>query len=359
MTMNFDRPRDGRDLPAVLAIDAGNTKTDAALVNSDGTLLASARGPGLRPPIDSESSLRALSKLVERVRQQAGRDGPPVARHVSACMANLDFEEEEERLALELAARGWGVTVKAVNDTFAVLRAGLDLSAEQAAAGETRNASARPWGVAVVCGTGINCVGVHPSGRLFRFLALGDISGDWGGGGFLGRAALWSAIRAEDGRGADTSLRDAVAARFGVACVHDLAIALYRGEVESSRLSQLAPLVLAAAGTDDLVARKLVVRLAREVATMALVAIRRLDLALCDTPVILGGGVLTSNDALLIGRIRTQIAAEIPRAQVSIVTVPPVAGAALLGLDYIGAAPQAERPLRAAYGKTRQAAVDG
>ena len=32
--------------PAVLAIDGGNSKTDVALVARDGTLLASARGPG-------------------------------------------------------------------------------------------------------------------------------------------------------------------------------------------------------------------------------------------------------------------------------------------------------------------------
>ena len=33
--------------PAVLAIDGGNSKTDVALVAADGTLLASARGPGI------------------------------------------------------------------------------------------------------------------------------------------------------------------------------------------------------------------------------------------------------------------------------------------------------------------------
>ena len=52
------------------------------------------------------------------------------------------------------------------NDTFAVLRAGTE----------------RGWGVAVVCGAGINCVGVSPDGRHARFPALGTITGDWGGG---------------------------------------------------------------------------------------------------------------------------------------------------------------------------------
>ena len=41
-------------------------------------------------------------------------------------------------------------------------------------------------------------------------------------------------------------------------------------------------------------------------------------------------------------------------ASVSVVAVPPVAGAALLGLDHVGAGAEAERRLRAAYdGKAR------
>jgi hypothetical protein len=38
-----------------------------------------------------------------------------------------------------------------------------------------------------------------------------------------------------------------------------------------------------------------------------------------------------------------------PRAAVLITDVPPVAGAALLGLDHLGAGPEAERRLRADY----------
>ncbi|MCF3142363.1 ATPase, partial [Streptomyces platensis] len=34
-----------------LAIDAGNSKTDVALVATDGSVLATARGGGFRPPV--------------------------------------------------------------------------------------------------------------------------------------------------------------------------------------------------------------------------------------------------------------------------------------------------------------------
>ena len=49
------------DLPAVLAIDGGNSKTDAALVAADGTLLAAVRGPGTTGAADLDATLAVLA----------------------------------------------------------------------------------------------------------------------------------------------------------------------------------------------------------------------------------------------------------------------------------------------------------
>jgi hypothetical protein len=65
--------------------------------------------------------------------------------------------------------------------------------------------------------------------------------------------------------------------------------------------------------------------------------------------VVLGGGLLTARDPQLTGWIARRMASRAPLARVSVVTVPPIAGAALLGLDQAGAGPAAERRLRAAY----------
>ena len=58
---------------------------------------------------------------------------------------------------------------------------------------------------------------------------------------------------------------------------------------------------------------------------------------------------MTARDPLLLSEITERFAAAAPQASVTVVAIPPVAGAALLGLDYVGAAPEAERRLRAAY----------
>jgi len=59
--------------------------------------------------------------------------------------------------------------------------------------------------------------------------------------------------------------------------------------------------------------------------------------------------VLTARDPLLTGEITKRLAGEAPLATPRIVDIPPVAGAALLGLDHIGAPPSAQDRLRDAY----------
>jgi N-acetylglucosamine kinase-like BadF-type ATPase len=336
-------------VPAVLAIDGGNSKSDLALVADDGTLLASAQGAGTTECADLERTLGLLTTLIGQAQRQTGRQGCPVARHLSACVANADLPEEEEALAAALRAQGWSGTTEVVNDTFAVLRAGLVTPATAGPPPGGDGRGRRHWGVAVTCGAGINCVAVAPDGRKTGFLALGGITGDWGGGAGLGKAALWWAMRAEDGRGPETGLCGAVAAHFGVPSVREVAIRIHLGTISKARLRDLAPVVLALAGGGDAVATALVLRQADEICSMALTAMRRLGLTGLATPVVLGGGLLAARDPLLTAAVIERVKAGAPHAAVRISDVPPVAGAALLGLDHLGAGPEAERRLRAIY----------
>jgi N-acetylglucosamine kinase-like BadF-type ATPase len=331
-------------LPAVLAIDGGGSKTDVALVAADGSLLALARGGGSSHQLVGRDA--ALAVLTSLVRQVAGKIGltvgAPVAARTAACLAGADLPDEEAELTAVIEAQGWSRSVTVVNDTFAVLRAGLDDDVPD-----------QHWGIGVVAGHGTNCAGVAPDGRSFRFVALGDISGDWGGGGDLGPDALWWAARAEDGRGPDTELRRAVPAHFGVSRVEDVILGVYRRTIDYAELFGLTPVLLAVANAGDQVARAVVLRQADEVCVMAAVAARNLGLAGggpdgTPVPVVLGGSVLAARDPLLTDGIIERLAAQLPDAQVRIIDAPPVLGAALLGLDQAGAPTAAMARLRAA-----------
>ncbi|MGQ4446757.1 N-acetylglucosamine kinase [Streptomyces griseus] len=318
---------------SVVAIDAGNSKTDVALIGEDGAVLATARGGGFQPPVVGvEAAIDVLAAALERA--VAELPAPPVlSGHVSACLANADLPVEEAELATALESRGWGSSVEVRNDTFAILRAGVD----------------EPRGVAVVCGAGINCVGMTPDGRTARFPAIGRISGDWGGGSGLAEEALWFAARAEDGRGEPSELARTLPAHFGLDSMYGLIEALHRGGVPLERRHELTPVLFATAADGDPVAGALVERLAEEVVAMASVALNRLGLLEEEVPVLLGGSVLAARHPQLNDRIAGLLAARAPKAEVRVVSEPPVLGAALLGLDRTGAGPEARRRLRAHY----------
>ncbi|GAA3094605.1 BadF/BadG/BcrA/BcrD ATPase family protein [Streptomyces rectiviolaceus] len=307
---------------SVLAIDAGNSKTDVAVVAADGTVVGAARGGGFQPPqVGVEAAVDILEEAVTRALAEAGADS---VGHVSACLANADLPVEERELAAALRQRAWGPSVDVRNDTFAILRAGLLEDAE-------------PRGVAVVCGAGINCVGMLPDGRTARFPAIGRLSGDWGGGGGLAEEALWYAARAEDGRGDATALRDALPAHFGLPSMYALIEALHLGAIAPLRRHELTPVLFATAAAGDAVARSLVDRMADEVVAMSTVALDRLGLLGEETPVLLGGSVLAARHPQLDDRIRALLADRAPKAVPRVVVARPVLGAALLGLDQVGA----------------------
>ncbi|NUP68206.1 MAG: ATPase [Nonomuraea sp.] len=312
----------------LLAVDGGNSKTDVAVVADDGEVIATGRAGPFEPQSDG------VAAAVDVVAEAARRCGVPVSAfdHVSACLAGADLPVEEEALAAEFAARGFaGVVVR--NDTFALLRAG----------------TSAPWGVAVVCGAGINAIGVSPSGQVARFPSLGRVSGDWGGGQGVAEEALWHAVRAEDGRGAPTALAGLITSHFGTATVEEFVLDLHFGRVDEGRLHELTPGVLAAASAGDALARSLVERQAEEVTVMAEVCLRRLGLLETPVEVVLGGGMLTARDPLLASLVETAFAERAPQAKLLVAGLPPVAGAALLGLEHLGAAEAALARLRAHY----------
>lgn len=333
-------------LAAVLAVDGGNSKTDVALVSADGRLLAAVHGPTTsHQQVGLATGAAGLGDLVDRAAAEARAGGVaastgtaggrPVADLAVYGLAGADFPSDVRQLRGAFARAGFAASDVVVNDTFIALRAG------------TR----RPWGVALICGQGVNACAVAPDGRSARFDGVGEASGDWGGGGGIGSAAVAAAVRGRDGRGERTSLERLVPAHFGLPSPGALTKALYFERLSERRLSELSPVVFGAAGDGDAVARAIVDRLADELVGMARALIRRLRLTKMDPEVVLAGGVFGTDDAAFHARIEHGVRLVAPAASLVRLTAPPVLGAALLGLDRLspsGATPaDVESRLRA------------
>jgi N-acetylglucosamine kinase-like BadF-type ATPase len=324
--------------PLVLAIDGGNSKTDLALVRADGEVVSLVRGPQSSPHhLGVEGSLSVLEDLLARALDEAGipNGRGPVADVGELLLAGVDFPSEEEEVRSAASERRFASRIAVGNDTFAVLRAG----------------SERGWGVAVVCGAGINCVGVAPDGRQARFPALGWITGDWGGGYDVGLSAVSAAARSEDGRGEKTSLERAVPAYFGLETPTELAEAFHHGAIRERQVVELAPVVFAEAARDP-IAAGIVVRLAQEVVVLTRVALERLGMTEAPVEVVLGGGLMQSGDARLIGAVESALHDIAPKATVHATSSPPIVGAALLGLDELEAGAEAQARARRELGES-------
>jgi N-acetylglucosamine kinase-like BadF-type ATPase len=316
-------------MSTVLAVDGGNSKTDLALVDIDGTVLAAVRGPGSSPHhVGVAGSVERIGALYDQALAASQRQDRPEGGVFM--LAGVDLNGEEEQLHAALSAQPWVGRTLVRNDTFAVLRSGTDARA----------------GVAVVCGAGINCVGVAPDGRTARFPALGSITGDWGGGYDLGLGALGAAVRGDDGRGEPTVLSRIVPEYFGLSSAEEVAIALHSRHLSGWRLADLSPLVVDAARDGDPAARALIDRLADEVVAFAVAALTRLEMLTKQVDVVLGGGLLRAGSAQLDKRIDACIAAAAPQARIVRTTQPPVVGAAVLALDEAGASGTARSWLR-------------
>jgi N-acetylglucosamine kinase-like BadF-type ATPase len=318
--------------PDILAVDGGNSKVDVVLIAADGTLLGAARGGGASfTPEAQAESIAVLTDTVCRAYVEAGfgAEARPPAQLGVLCLAGADLPVDDRRLLRALRPLRLADEIVLHNDTFAVLRAGTE----------------RNWGIGVVCGTGMNCAGVAPNGRCVRFAALGEESGDDGGGGWLGRAAIRAAVRGWDLRDAHTALETEVPAFYGARSPMAVLELIQTGRVDSYA-AELAPLVFRCAAEGDVVARALLDHQADEIVAMVVSAIRRLHLTRRDVDVVLGGGLFHSGDRGFKERIERGVLTTAPAAHIRQLLVPPVVGAALLGLDHLGAAPGAHARIR-------------
>jgi len=299
----------------VLAVDGGNSKTDVAIVAETGELMGRVRGPTVsHQVIGARAGADRLADLVAEAHKQAGDTRPTTAVY---CLAGADFPSDVRLIKRQLARVSLADDETVMNDTFAALRAGAE----------------KGWGVVLICGQGINAAAIGPTGRIARFAGIGDLSGDWGGGGGLGEAALAAAIRARDGRGPRTSLEQAVPAHFGRKTAEQVMLDMYEGRTPTYRRNELAPAVFREAKAGDEVARSLLDRLADELAAWATALIRRLKVYGQDVDVVLAGGVFNATDRDFYTRLTQGIVSVAPNARLVRPRVPPVGGAALLALD--------------------------
>jgi len=303
----------------VVAIDGGGSKTDVAVVDVvTGQVLGTSRGAGCsHHQIGIEATVAVLDDSVTAALADAAAT-PAEVVHAGCYLTAIDLDSEQTAMHAAVSRLPWaGRSLIVDNDVFALLRAGT----------EARDAAV------VVCGTGINGVAVRADGATARMLALGQISGDWGGASGLAEEVLWYSARAEDGRGEPTALREALLRWTGRASIHDVILAVHMGELSFASWWGRVADVVEIANAGDAVAISLVERQGTEIGLLAASLLDRLGLAGSVVPVVLGGGIGAAGDALLVAAARRALLGRAPLAELSVISAAPVTGAVRLALE--------------------------
>ena len=298
-----------------LGVDGGNSKTEALAITASGEVIGFGRSGG------SNYQGVGLPKALETIRRAAEQAlGGRRATWGAFCLAGADTPTDFATLEPALAAVPFCERSAVYNDLRAVFHAG----------------STRPYGVAIVCGSGFNAGGVGRDGHEWRLPALGAWTGDRAGGCHLGTETLGAAFRAWDGRGQPTCLQDDVLRHFDVPDMETLAERIVQERISWETVCSLARLAFRAAAAGDAVARALIRAQAQEIGVAIVAIARRLDLLAVPCEAALGGSVFYGEGPLLLETIRETVHAAVPHITLKRLDVRPVVGAALLAAELAG-----------------------
>lgn len=306
-----------RNSGLLLGVDAGNTKTFALVVGSDGTVAgAGTAGCGdIHNAPTPDAGLDEIGRACASALAAAGVRGSELAASAFS-LAGADWPEDFELLREELTRRLELVTPpQVVNDAIGAIRCG----------------TADGVGLAAVCGTHGTAGARNAAGDVYHFGFWPDDTGAWA----LGSKGLAAVMRADLGIGEATSLTGRALAWWNAESPFELLHVLTRLEeprITNAERALFASAVLDEADAGDAVARDLVGSAGRRLGDFARVCAERTAQTDSEVPLVLCGGMLRHPSALL----RESIVSSVPGAVPVYPLVEPVVGAVLLAADAVG-----------------------
>ncbi|MFB2596389.1 N-acetylglucosamine kinase [Herbiconiux sp. P17] len=299
-----------------LAVDAGNSKTVALVVDRAGEVVG--RGRGGRGDIYGADSIETAETAVFGAVEAAFADAGVQASGIRSAafrLAGVDYPEDARFWDDRITDRLDGLGPRSVkNDGFASLRL-LDGTGV---------------GVSITVGTGPAIAARSADGReeCSGWFVFDDL-----GGQGLGNSALAAACRDWMGIAPETRLGAALCEMFGVGDVWELRHLFTKrfGALPRTELWRASRLVLGLADDGDPVARGIVDTQAAAFVRYATWCSARVgvDLTTGELPVLLNGSVVTSEHPAMRTAITERLSAVAPTARVTVAHASPLRGVVL------------------------------
>lgn len=307
-----------------LGIDIGGTKSQALVADETGQAVGFGQGgPGNHEDVGYEGLTTTLVEITAQALSQAGVSKDQLAG-AGFGIAGYDWPSQRVPMLEAIEVLGLSAPLEVVNDTIVGLVAG-------ASAG---------WGVGVVAGTRCNAWGWDQQRRVGRMTGGGLRMGEAAGGYELVDKAIEMVARAWTRLGPPTRLTDKFIEYVKADNAADLVegLMLERYQLDASA----APLVFEAAAQGDFVATQLVLWAGQELGSLANGVIHQLGLEALVVEIVLIGSFYRGSP-LLVEAMRQTIQIVAPGARLVELTVPPVLGGVILGMEQAGVEPFALR----------------
>jgi N-acetylglucosamine kinase-like BadF-type ATPase len=302
-----------------LGLDCGGTKTEAALVDETGRLVAQTRGGAANPLRSSFAhAFTAIDDAAARALAAVGAEATDV-RGVSAGLAGAGQVRVAKRVVAFLTTRFREAEIEALTD--------LEIALESIA----------PDGPAVVliAGTGSAAFGRDGAGETARAGGWGPWFSDEGSAFDIGRRALAALARAHDAATTPDNFEQAVTASLGADHWDQVVDHVCRKPLE--RLPAVFPSVAGAADAGNQTARAVLDEAVVNLAELAGVVVRRLGLEQKEFALGRVGGVF-GRSTYLDQRIEERLAGLAPGARLTAALCSPGVAAAQRALRQSGSA---------------------
>ncbi len=308
-----------------LGVDIGGSKSHALVAGENGHALGFGEGgPGNYETVGWEGLRETLQTIVGQALSSAGITRGQIAGSGFG-IAGYDWPGEREPTLQAIESLQLAAPFEIVNDAVIALLAGAP----------------RGWGVAVVAGTSNNCRGRDPQGREGRVTGCGPSFGEYGGASEIVARAVQSVSKAWSSRGPNTRLTEAFSALVGASTAVDLLEGLALGRYHMSHLAVRTVFQVAAEG--DAVAQGIIQWAGCELGNLVVGVIHQLGIEGQEFDVVLSGSLYDGSPALS-DALQATVHAVAPGARLARLTVPPVVGGVLLGMEQAHAPAMNVRP---------------
>ncbi|MEM9585658.1 MAG: BadF/BadG/BcrA/BcrD ATPase family protein [Planctomycetota bacterium] len=276
----------------IVGVDGGGSKTVAwlARANHGDRILGQGRaGPANLQTLGINESADAIRRAID----QAVADARwPEKSPLTVCLAVAGAGRSEQRRQLSRWASetfpNWTVVV--THDAWPVLYA----------------FQADGVGIGLIGGTGSLAFGQDQTGNTERCGGWGPLLGDEGGGYNIAVRGLRAAVRRADGRGPETTLLERLLGELSLTSPDQLISAVYDPAMNRRQIAALAPCVLDAAQSGDIVACQIADHAGRDLAELVLSCRQGLEFRPGPIPLSITGGVLLGSKL-----IQDRLAAEL------------------------------------------------